>query len=173
MVTAEGKTFREKFGPRGVIHSWAQADGTQKIEDTGPMTRKRMETADDEFTDAAIDFIDRAHKAKKPFFVWYNATRMHVWTRLSDKWYRKSGISIYADGMLYGYLENGKVVLVDPDPESFAVRSSFEITRGEGNHWSHPVVSHGVLYVRHGSALMAFDLKAGAAAAAATAAGAP
>ncbi len=78
------------------------------------------------------------------------------------------GSVIYADGMLYGYLEKGEVVLVDPDPGSFAVKSSFEITRGEGNHWSHPVVSGGVLYVRHGSALMAFGLKAAAAAAAET-----
>src|SRR5210317_355624 len=60
------KEFHEKYGPRGVIKSYA--DG--KIEDTGPLTQKRMETADDEFTDAAIDFIERAHAQGKPFFVW-------------------------------------------------------------------------------------------------------
>jgi arylsulfatase len=88
--------FHKQFGPRGVIHSYA--DG--RIEDTGPMTRKRMETADDEFKDAAIDFMERAVKDEKPFFIWLTTTRMHVWTRLSEEWYKKSGVSIYGDGML-------------------------------------------------------------------------
>ena len=88
--------FRKKFGPRGVIHS--TVDG--KIEDTGPLTRKRMETVDDEFGAAAKDFIERAVTAKKPFFVWWNTTRMHVWTHLKKEYHRKSGISLYADGML-------------------------------------------------------------------------
>ncbi|MFN4142869.1 sulfatase-like hydrolase/transferase, partial [Aestuariivirga sp.] len=70
--------FKERFGPRGVIHSFANPDGTQKIEDTGPLTRKRMETIDEEVTAAALRFIDEAHKAGKPFFVWWNSTRMHV-----------------------------------------------------------------------------------------------
>ena len=73
--------FHKKFGPRGVIHSYS--DG--KIEDTGPLTRKRMETADDEFTGAAIAFIEKAHAAGKPFFVWLSATRMHVWTHLKGR----------------------------------------------------------------------------------------
>ena len=63
--------FKKKFGPRGVIHSYA--DG--KIEDTGPLTKKRMETVDEEFLTAALDFIDREQKANKPFFVWFNSTR--------------------------------------------------------------------------------------------------
>ena len=88
--------FHKKFGPRGVIHSYA--DG--KIEDTGPMTRKRMETADDEFMDAAIKFIEKAHKAGKPFFVWLSATRMHVWTRLKAESIGKSGVGLYPDGMI-------------------------------------------------------------------------
>src|SRR5210317_2148809 len=71
--------FHKKFGPRGVIHSYA--DG--KIEDTGPLTKKRMETVDDESSDAAIDFIQRAHKAGKPFFVWWSGTRMHFRTHVS------------------------------------------------------------------------------------------
>ena len=88
--------FHKKFGPRGVLK--ATADG--KIEDTGPLTRKRMETADEEFLAASLDFIERAHKAGKPFFLWHNSTRMHVWTRLSDKWKGKSGYGLYADGMM-------------------------------------------------------------------------
>ena len=68
--------FRERFGPRGVIHSWA--DG--RIEDTGPLTRKRMETVDDEFLEAALGFIDRQHEADTPFFVWFNTTHMHFRT---------------------------------------------------------------------------------------------
>ena len=94
------KEFRDQFGPRGVLHSWADGKGGQKIEDTGPMTAKRMETADNEFVDAAIDFIDRAHKEDKPFFTWVTTTRMHVWTHLSKEWYGKSGIGLYPDGML-------------------------------------------------------------------------
>jgi arylsulfatase len=88
--------FHKKFGPRGVIHSYS--DG--KIEDTGPLTRKRMETADEEFTAAAIDFIERAHKAGKPFFVWLSATRMHVWTHLKDESEGVTGIGLYPDGMV-------------------------------------------------------------------------
>lgn len=70
------------------------------------------------------------------------------------------GSLAHADGRLYGYTEEGKVVLVDPDPEAFRSISSFEITLGSGNHWSHPVISEGVLYIRHGGVLMAFDVKA-------------
>ncbi|CAM4158266.1 MULTISPECIES: arylsulfatase [Vibrio] len=88
--------FRKNYGPRGVIKSYA--DG--RIEDTGPMTRKRMETADEEFLDSSLAFMEKAVKADKPFFIWHNTTRMHVWTRLQEKYQGKSGISIYADGML-------------------------------------------------------------------------
>ncbi|MEZ8020899.1 arylsulfatase [Vibrio splendidus] len=88
--------FRKNFGPRGVIKS--TADG--KIEDTGPMTRKRMEHADEEFLEESLAFMEKAVKADKPFFIWHNTTRMHVWTRLQEKYQGKSGISIYADGML-------------------------------------------------------------------------
>ena len=88
--------FRKRFGPRGAIR--ATAGGT--IEDTGPLTRKRMETADDEFLVFSLDFIDRSVKAGKPFFLWHNTTRMHVWTHLSPSWADKSGYGLYADGMM-------------------------------------------------------------------------
>lgn len=87
--------FHERFGPRGVLRAYA--DG--RIEDTGPLTRKRMENADTEFLNASIDFIERAVTDDKPFFVWHNATRMHVWTHLSDEWDGKTGYGLYADGM--------------------------------------------------------------------------
>ena len=90
--------FRKKFGPRGVIH--AKAGG--KIEDTGPLTKKRMETIDDETVNAAIDFIQRAHKAGKPFFVWWNATRMHFRTHVREEHKNLGGpeSNEYIDGMV-------------------------------------------------------------------------
>ena len=104
--------FRKRFGPRGVMHCWAtdKADptvdpvfgpvGKQKIENTGPLTTKRMETVNDEFTDAALDFIDRAHKADKPFFVWANSTRMHIFSHLKPSSIGKTGLGTYPDGMV-------------------------------------------------------------------------
>ncbi len=92
-------SFRERFGPRGVIRSEALTDGGQTIEDTGPLTRKRMETVDSEFTDDALAFIEKAHADGKPFFVWWNATRMHIFTHLSPEWEGKTGFGVYADGM--------------------------------------------------------------------------
>jgi arylsulfatase len=88
--------FKKKFGPRGVIHSFA--DG--RITDTGPLTRKRMETIDEEVTVKALDFMDRAAKDKKPFFMWWNSTRMHVFTHLKNESDGKTGLGIYADGMV-------------------------------------------------------------------------
>jgi arylsulfatase A-like enzyme len=92
--------FRKKYGPRGVIHSWVLPNGKQRIQDTGPLTTKRMETIDEEIHDAAETFIEKAVKAKKPFFVWFNTTRMHVWTHLKKKTYGRTGIGIYPDGMM-------------------------------------------------------------------------
>lgn len=88
--------FREQYGPRGVIHS--TADG--EIEDTGPLTRERMETVDEEFLTAATDFMDRAHEQEKPFFMWFNSTRMHVWTHLRDESDGVTGVGLYPDGMV-------------------------------------------------------------------------
>jgi arylsulfatase A-like enzyme len=92
--------FKERFGPRGVIHSTANADGTQTIEDTGPLTAKRMETIDEEVTDRAIKFMDEAHAADKPFFLWYNTTRMHLFTHLKPESAGVTGLGVYADGMV-------------------------------------------------------------------------
>jgi len=88
--------FHERFAPRGVIHSYA--DG--RIEDTGPMARERMETADEEFLGAALDFIDSAHANDQPFFVWMSTTRMHIWTRLKEEAQGRTGIGLYPDGMV-------------------------------------------------------------------------
>ena len=77
--------FRKNFGPRGVLHCWAKPDGGQKIENTGPLTRKRMETVDEEFLEAAKDFIKKQVKAGVPFFVWFNTTHMHFRTHEKPK----------------------------------------------------------------------------------------
>jgi arylsulfatase A-like enzyme len=94
--------FRERFGPHGVLHTWANPDGTQRIEDTGPVTKKRMETCDEEFRDAAVDFIKRQHEAQTPFFVWFNSTHMHFRTRPKPESIGRAGRwqSKYHDTML-------------------------------------------------------------------------
>jgi arylsulfatase A-like enzyme len=88
--------FRKKFGPRGVIKS--SADG--KIEDTGPLTKKRMETIDEEVLGVTKDFLSRAKKADKPFFCWFNTTRMHNFTHVKAEHLGKTGLGFYADGMV-------------------------------------------------------------------------
>jgi arylsulfatase A-like enzyme len=87
--------FKKKFGPRGVIHSFAGG----KIEDTGPLTRKRMETVDEEVTASALSFMEKAAKEEKPFFIWWNSTRMHIFTHLKPDSQGKTGLGVYADGM--------------------------------------------------------------------------
>ncbi|CAM3586702.1 arylsulfatase [Occultella aeris] len=95
--------FHDRFGPRGVIHSWANGDGTQRIEDTGPLTKKRMETCDEEFRDAASDFIRAKAADDTPFFVWFNATHMHFRTHVREQDKGRAGRwqSEYHDAMLY------------------------------------------------------------------------
>ena len=92
--------FKKKFGPRGVLHSWAKPDGTQKIENTGPLTIKRMETVDEEFLAASFTFMEKAVKDDKPFFVWWNSTRMHVFTHLKKESQGVTGLGVYPDGMV-------------------------------------------------------------------------
>jgi arylsulfatase len=92
--------FKKKFGPRGVLHTWAQPDGTQKIEDTGPLTRKRMETMDEEVLAHATRFIEENTQADKPWFCWFNTTRMHIWTHLKKESEGVTGLGVYPDGMV-------------------------------------------------------------------------
>ena len=104
--------FKAQFGPRGVLKCVATATdtpgddprfgpwGKQKCEDTGPLTKKRMETIDEEFLKATTEFIDGAVRDRKPFFVWFNSTRMHIWTHLKPSSQDKTGLGIYPDGMV-------------------------------------------------------------------------
>ena len=106
MITGDGQTFIEKFGPRGVIR--ASADGT--IEDTGPLTKKRMETIDDETIEVAKDFIKRQHEDGNPWFVWWNGTRMHFRTHVKDELRGISGQDEYSDGMLEHDMHVGQLL---------------------------------------------------------------
>jgi arylsulfatase A-like enzyme len=105
--------FKTKFGPRGVFHCYATASastlpadprfgpwGKQKCEDTGPLTAKRMETIDEEILASTLQFIDKNQSAGKPWFVWFNTTRMHIWTHLKKESEGKTGLGIYPDGMV-------------------------------------------------------------------------
>ncbi len=98
--------FRERFGPRGVIHS--HADG--RIEDTGPLSKKRMEAIDDESIEGALDFIDRVHEQGKPFFLWWNGTRMHFRTHVKPDLRGISGQDEYSDGMVEHDRHVGKLL---------------------------------------------------------------
>jgi len=98
--------FKKRYGPRGVIKSTAGG----KIEDTGPLTKKRMETIDDETISAALDFIDRSHKAGKPFYVWWNGTRMHFRTHVKDELRGISGQDEYGDGMVEHDMHVGQLL---------------------------------------------------------------
>jgi arylsulfatase len=97
---SEFPNFKKKFGPRGVLKCKSDGKGGQTIEDTGPLTKKRMETMDEEITASTLDFIERQHKAGKPFFCWWNSTKMHVWTHLKKEVQGKTGLGITADGMV-------------------------------------------------------------------------
>jgi len=120
MKLANGKTFLETFGPRGVLHCYATDKddptevsrfgkwGKQRCEDTGPLTKKRMETIDDETSDRAIEFIKEQQKAGKPWFVWWNGTRMHFRTHVKADHRGISGQDEYSDGMVEHDMTVGK-----------------------------------------------------------------
>jgi arylsulfatase len=110
---SSGKTFIEQFGPRGVLHTWADGKGGQRIENTGPLTKKRMETIDEETLAAAKDFITRQAKAGQPFFCWWNGTRMHFRTHVKAE-HRHPGNDEYTDGMIEHDLHVGELLkLID------------------------------------------------------------
>ncbi len=88
--------YAKAWGPRGVIHSFA--DG--RVEDSGPLSKKRMERVDKEFLDASVDFMERAVEDDKPFFVWFNSTRMHYFTHLAEEERGLSGQGFYNDAMV-------------------------------------------------------------------------
>jgi len=92
--------FKKQFGPRGVLDCKADGKGGQIIKDTGPLTKKRMETVDEEITDRALEWMEEQAKAEKPFFLWYNATAMHFRTHVAEKNLGKSGQDPYSDRMV-------------------------------------------------------------------------
>jgi arylsulfatase A-like enzyme len=108
----KNQEFLAKFGPRGVLDCKASSTddptvdprfgkmGKQVCKDTGPLSRKRMETVEEELLERSLAFMDRSTKAGKPFFLWHNPSRMHAFTRLSSKWENKSSYGLYADGMM-------------------------------------------------------------------------
>ena len=102
----KGAEFRKRYGPRGVIKSFAGG----KIEDTGPLTKKRMETIDDETVAATLNFIEKAHKDGKPFFTWWNGTRMHFRTHVKKELRGISGQDEYADGMVEHDMHVGMIL---------------------------------------------------------------
>jgi arylsulfatase len=109
----EFPNFKEKFGPRGVFHCYATETastlpddgrfgkwGKQKCEDTGPLTKKRMETIDEEVLAATMKYLDARQKDGKPWFVWFNTTRMHIYTHLKAESQGKTGLGVVPDGMV-------------------------------------------------------------------------
>jgi len=114
MKLPNGKTFREQFGPRGVLKCKADGKGGQTIENLGPLTKKRMETIDDESISAAKEFITRQAKSGKPFFCWWNGTRMHFRTHVKSEHIGLSGQDEYGDGMVEHDLHVGELLkLID------------------------------------------------------------
>jgi len=166
--------FKERFGPRNIISTTASSVddpttdprwgrvGKQVIKDEGPLpphpnmdpkATTNMEDIDTELVRRSTDFIDRSVKAGKPFFLWHNSTRMHVWTHLSPKWENKSGYGLYADGMmeLDWVVERGaRAILVRPAPVP-GYRGPRSFALPEFDPFWQRVVDHDVLVAMHSS----------------------
>lgn len=115
-IMPDGKTFREEYGPRGVIHSWNEGQDFPRITDTGPLTQKRMETVDQETLEAAKEFIKKQNAAGKPFFCWWNGTRMHFRTHVKEDMRKKADeiaghhVDEYTAGMIEHDIQVGELL---------------------------------------------------------------
>jgi arylsulfatase len=127
--------FRKKFGPRGVLKTQADGKGGQTIENTGPLTKKRMETIDDETVAAAKDFIQRQAKAGKPFYVWWNGTRMHFRTHVKAENRGISGQDEYSDGMVEHDMHVG-ILLKAIDELGLANDTIVQYSTDNGPHYN-------------------------------------
>jgi len=127
--------FRKKYGPRGVLKCKADGKGGQTIEDTGPLTKKRMETIDEEVTAAAIDFMKRQAKEGKPFFCWWNASRMHFRTHVKKEHRGISGQDEYSDGMVEHDMQVGEL-LKTLDDLGLADNTIVQYSTDNGPHYN-------------------------------------
>ena len=149
--------FKKKFGTRGVLHTYATTQddkttdprfgkvGKQKIEDTGPLTRKRMETMDDEFFAASVDFMKRSKAANKPFFVWLNTSRMHMFTRLREQHRHLAAKyttehDAYGSGIIEHDMQVGKLL---DDMKAMGVLDNTIIVYSTDNGPEHSARTHG------------------------------
>ncbi len=128
--------FKKRYGPRGVLHCRADGKGGQTIEDTGPLTRKRMETFDDEVTERALGFIDKAHKADKPFFLWWNTTAMHFRTHCAAKHKGKSGGQGDYNDVMVAHDENVGIMLKKLDELGIADNTIVMYSTDNGVHYN-------------------------------------
>jgi arylsulfatase A-like enzyme len=128
--------FRKRYGPRGVLHCYADGKGGQKIEDTGPLTKKRMETVDEEFLAAALKFIEDAHKNDQPFFVWFNTTGMHFRTHCPDKHKGKSGGQGFYNDMMVAHDETIGVLLDKLDELGITDNTFVMYSTDNGPHYN-------------------------------------
>lgn len=139
-VLPSGKTFLERYGPRGVMHSKMLPNGQHEIKDTGPLTKQRMESIDDDSSDRAIAFIKQAHADGKPFFVWWNGTRMHFRTHVSEermKEFKKKypNADEYTVGMLEHDMHIGKFLEV-LDELGIADKTIVHYSTDNGPHYN-------------------------------------
>jgi arylsulfatase A-like enzyme len=128
--------FKKRFGPRGVLHCWADGKGGQKIEDTGALTKKRMETIDEEVIAHALNFIDETQKSGKPFFLWWNTTAMHFRTHCADKHKGKSGGQGDYNDVMVAHDENVGIMLNKLDELGIADNTIVMYSTDNGPHYN-------------------------------------